>query len=466
MAIINVLENITEVEGDDTLEQMADTAAEVGEQRGELADVGAEIAADAADIDQGEADAQELEAIGEVAERSLETGEGLSEQSAELATIAIERIHNRLGFRGHQTIVRESSAFGQAGSRIAATIWIKESISEHVTRVWRAIKAMAVRLWERISGFFKSLFGSAKTARNHLENLRKRAEAISPDAKMKSNDDLGETLAKKISVKKKADFSSYKQIADNSMALLSASQSIVVTIKNSADAVSMFSSEVMKDPSEAGFDAYLKQSSEFSAKTFAARLAKATLSDSQVSNNKKDPKAATKSKVVKEEVNYGPFANGVVIKSKEVSKTITLPKKGSGDAQTMTIISHNVAFEKMKDSEFASKSKPLNQGEILEVISEATKLSSSLESYEKTAKDFKSITDGASKTADNALKALEKIADDKANADVRVKISELRENVASMMSAAAVFGNGAPSTMMAAIYAGADYASASIANFR
>ena len=122
MGIIAAMEQAQEENlGAETLEQAADQAAVVAEDRVDVVDQAADIIKNTGEVTEAVADVEELQEIGEVAEAAVESGEGLSEQAAEIATVAIERIHQRLGFSGAQRIVPTVESFGHACTHLAST---------------------------------------------------------------------------------------------------------------------------------------------------------------------------------------------------------------------------------------------------------------------------------------------------------------------------------------------------------
>lgn len=459
MGIIAAMEEIQEETlGAENLEQAADQAAVVGEDRVEVAEAGAEIASDVAEVESASEDVAELAEIGEVAEAQIESGEGLSEQAAEVATIAIERIHNRLGFRGQQRIVPATESFGQANTRLASTKLVVESISETIKSVWEAIKAMAKRIWDKIVMFFKKIFGSAKALRDHLENLKKRAQNLPGEAKMKEKELTG-ALCKKISVKKKADLASYEVIVKNSLDLAGA-----------AGKISAESASIASDVS--GLTAALQSSgvTEANVKTFASAMdnsfnkvkgvvgAIATVAATGVGVKSKS-KVAKNGDITFTET-YGPFANGQVIVAQGSKRNF---KVGATTVPYSTIA---LSFDSLDSKEVAEKAKALNKAEIAQVLDLATKACAAAEDMEKNQKEIQKIVDESQKSADNVLKAAGKVVEAAGKSDDRVAMNEAREAITTVFGLVNQLGQRIPAALINAAYAGADYASASIANHR
>lgn len=459
MGIIAAME---EIQNDDlgaaSLEQAADQAAAVGEDRADVAEAAGEIGTDVADIEQASADVEELSEIGEVAEASIESGEGLSEQAAEVATIAIERIHNRLGFRGQQRIVPAVEAFGHTNTRLATTKLVVENISDTIKSVWEAIKAMAKRIWDKIVMFFKKIFGSAKSLRDHIENLKKRAQAISSDAKMKEKELTG-GLVKKISVKKKADLDSYSTIVGNSLNLAKASNAVsAVSAAIASDVSSLTAALQASGVTEANVKSFASAMDTSFDKVKSVVGAIATVAKTGVGVKSKGK--ANKAGDITFTETYGPFANGQVIVAEGSRRNF---KVGSG---TVTYTTVSLTFDSLDDKEVAEKAKTLNKGEISQCLDLATKACAAVEDMEKNQKEIQKIIDESQKSAENVLKAASKTIESTGKSDDRVAMNEAREAISTVFGLVNQLGQRIPASLMNAAYAGADYASASIAAHR
>ena len=455
MGIIAAMEQAQEENlGAETLEQAADQAAVVAEDRVDVVDQAADIEGDSGEVAEAVADVEELQEIGEVAEAAVESGEGLSEQAAEIATVAIERIHQRLGFSGSQRIVPAVESFGQASTRLASTKLVIESIGDTIKSVWEAIKAMAKRIWDKITQFFKKIFGSAKSLRDHLENLKKRAEKIDPSAKMKEKEFTG-AIVKKVSLNKKADHSTYKTLCANAKALAGKTAALSAASSDIASDITNLTSALQKASDiKTGMTVFNNAlgSSYQKVGSVTAQLAKLTGQGAAVA---KTNKIKTGKKAVTSTDTYGPFVGGLALVSVK-----TDPAASTGGS---TMIS--ISFETIEKNE-AEKAKALTKGEILEVLSEAVACCNEAENLEKTKKDIEKIVAESQKSAENVLKSVSSLSEGKIDGDQRVALNEARENISNVFSLLNMLGQKIPSVVINTAFAGADYASASIANLR
>ena len=122
-------------------EEAAETAVAVADESAEIQQDGDEIGTTVAQVEDAVQAGEELESIGEVAVDSVEGGEGLTEEAAEVASIAIESIRNRLGFRTETCLVPATESFGNTNTRVMSTRLVIEGIGDTLKKIWAAIKA-------------------------------------------------------------------------------------------------------------------------------------------------------------------------------------------------------------------------------------------------------------------------------------------------------------------------------------
>lgn len=183
-----------EVVEDNSVVEDLETAAELNE----IAEDQSEIQEDADTVSDALDDVGELDAISEVMEDSVEKEEGMSEDAAELAVIATERICMRLNYKPKSAIIPSLESFGSAGSRLESTKIALEKISETLSKVWEAIKGFFSRIWESIKAFVKRVFDGAERLAARAEKVNERvAKAIEGDVKPNAD--------KKIKLKKYSD---------------------------------------------------------------------------------------------------------------------------------------------------------------------------------------------------------------------------------------------------------------------
>lgn len=191
-------------------------------------------------------DTEELNEIGEVAADAVESGEGLDEKSAEIATIAIERAYLRLGMSSSAIAEKKPSleAFSNPNTRLAQTKWIKESIGDVVKKAWESIVAMAKRIWEAVKRVIAGLFKNVGMLEKQLKAQIEKAGKL--DGKEGGATMSSSALATALSVDGKANADSYKKLAASAQAAIAAApklteernamvQKIMGTLEKAAD---------------------------------------------------------------------------------------------------------------------------------------------------------------------------------------------------------------------------------------
>lgn len=148
-------------------EQVAD--AEIAEDQQEVTEM-AEASDDAI------AAIEELSEVADVIEDSVEEGEGLTEDAAEIAEVAVESICARLGYKPTKKVVPALEAFGATSSRLDASRYALEGISETVKNIWAAIKKFFATIWEKIKGFWNRLFDKATKLKAKADSLAKKVD--------------------------------------------------------------------------------------------------------------------------------------------------------------------------------------------------------------------------------------------------------------------------------------------------
>jgi len=106
--------------------EAAEVAATVADESSEVQAEGDEIGVTVAQVEDAVQAGEELEDIAEVASETVEEGEGLDESAAEMASIAIESIRNRLGIRAQTRLVPATESFGNTNTRVVSTKLVVE----------------------------------------------------------------------------------------------------------------------------------------------------------------------------------------------------------------------------------------------------------------------------------------------------------------------------------------------------
>lgn len=436
--------------GSEDLEQAVDNAVEVSSEVADINEVAEGVSSDAGEVENAIDDTDELQAIGDVAQEAVESGEGLSEQAAEVATIAIERIHQRLGFRGKQRIVAATESFGHANTRLHSTKLVVEGIVDTLKSVWASIKAMAKRIWDKIVTIFARLTNNGKALRDQIENLKKRANNLAPNAEMKEDKLDNKSLAKKLSVNKEASAKTYGELAASAQKLTDVSKVMMGDAVRIAKGVRSVLEDVTGPNLNDG--AVTKKLEEYvaekeKASTSLLREVKDLKEVSEYKHEGKLPEGT----VVKA---YGIFAgNTTIVVNTQSSKVEGEPVRST------------IGFGSLRDSNVADRAEALSKGQILEVLKKAGDLAAKIEDQNKLEKEGEDVTKNIMAACDKLLNNVSKMAES-SNSDQRHAFAAAKEGVNDTFSILKTLGAQAPTIYLNTAVLGAEYASASLANFK
>lgn len=148
----------------------------------EVAEGQAEVSEMADTADEAVTAIEELADVAEVMSDSVEgDGEGLTEDAAEIAEVAVEAICARLGYKPAKKPMPSMEAFGSTSSRVEATKYALEGVAETVRKIWEAIKGFFNRIWEAIKGLWNRLFDASAKVAARAKKLEEKAAAAKKD---------------------------------------------------------------------------------------------------------------------------------------------------------------------------------------------------------------------------------------------------------------------------------------------
>lgn len=428
------------VDGDEAVELVETVADDSATVQADADEVGVSVS----QVEDAVQAGGELEDIADVASEAVKSGEGLDESAAEMASISIESIRNRLGIRGESRLVPATESFGNVNTRVMSTRLIVENIGDTLKRIWAAIKAAAARIWEKIKSFLAGLFNSTSGLIKLINGLRDRTRKLPTDAKLKEKKIKQASVAKAISVKGKANMASFDEVSGKTLHLVGISEefgklgrSIVAAAEKLAE------SEI----NEANVAAYLKGGEN--AASEAERVLKAAFGGAEETMGGTGPaKGKGKKKAGKL---YGPFVGNTML-NLEISDI-----EGGGTRFTAVFVA---AKEKA-----AEEVEALEPAQIAKVLDQSLKLASVLQDYRKTEKDVAEITKKTQGLADVIIKTTEKVLNKTGSStQTRLALSEMKNDVNSALQMINSFGSRAPALTFQLAKAGADYASVSLRN--
>lgn len=454
------------------MEEVDNTATEVdlveaGETAVEVADESAEIQKDntAIDVTVGQVEeavqaGDELESIGEVAVDAVESGEGMTEQTAELAEIAIESICNRLGYRPAVRLVPAvESSFGNTASRLTSTKIVIENISDTLKKIWASIKAAALRVWDMVKSFIANLFKSTTALGKHIDALRQRVRNIDPSAKPDKKT-LKSGVAKFFSVGKKADLKTWEQLDNNLYYLITGLGEISAGRRKIAEEASkLFSGSKITKDSVAD---YLKAQSAASTKienilTKVTELAVVDIATDGTSNrNKKaNEKIAESEKKIKE-FTYGPFPGHIVLSMRKTTSVV------NGVNVDNVLLSFKAA-----KGDYAEEIEALDADGIKKILDQANKALNLLKDVNKTLSNYESMTKSIVKSAETVISEASKILDKTgSDSETRQGLEELKRDVKNSIADLGSFGAKSPAISFQTVKNLGDWASISLRNLK
>lgn len=405
-----------------------------------IADSANEIAQDTAAMEEAIAATVAIDQQAQILEEGVQSGEGVPETTAQAIDVAVEAYAIRLGIKRHGKFSREN--FGSKQGRVAATSLALENIGDTLKQLFERIKAIALRIWDKIKTFVMNLFKSTDSMSKHLEALKDRAMKL--DDTLKADGDLeNEAIAKGVSVKKQASLDTAKVILANSTKLLALNYVLTSEITANAETFKTF---VGKDEvTEVEYAGTVSKFTDVVTGRIDAALTAITGEGGFASAAKADKKS---------KVSYhGPFAGCRVLAVKNETTEV-----GGENVRTYSL------GMTVNDSIAAKKAKTLNKSECVELLTAAIKLLDDLDAHKKSQEKVAKLNDVVKSASDVAIKELGKLADDSTTKGRLFR--QMSRDLSGINNTVSALGVSIPNTVYAAVKASADYASASMANLK
>lgn len=422
----------------------AQTETEVIRDNAEVEAAVGEVTGEVAEAVSGIEDADELVDIQEQATDAIERGDGLSEDAAAMATIAIERIHHRLyGSARKQSIVPAKESFGHSSTRLASTIIVKESITEVLTDFWRAMVTFAKRVWEKIKLIVEKITGSTKLAEKNILSLRARVDAMPSTHEKKVEVMKGGSLIKSLSLGDgKMNAASAKEIAGNSEKLMALSSAMGTA---TADFVAWLTLSLREPDHEKlinGVSSYVKEALSL-PRTKGLTEAKGIkyLASGSTSIFGQQIKADL----------YGPFVHSKVLGFAE-------HEKDGKKIFTVNLVSGKADVD-------AKEAEVLSVDEMKELLDLALTLNKKVADYDKVSKFYKATTESISDLGGKIVAELTKVSKGSDNKELTTVAKDAQKTVNVALRCSSVFGNQAPGVMSSTVTALSNYVSASLNNY-
>lgn len=414
--LVASLENLDEVVPGDT-ELVPATAAEVEASTGDVNNQEQEIEQLAVSVEEAIADETALTDVADNMQESVDTGEGMSEEHADMAEIAVESICQRLGFsrEQHGSVLPSMESFKSKGSRLSATKIALEGVMDRLKTAGKGIVEWLKQLWEKVKSFVAGLLNHRGMLDKHLKSLKEQAAKLDAGLK-KKEEKLKIGAAGSLTVDGKADAATAATVLKETSQLLDNSVFAVAKITDIK-----------------GTDVKV-----------AAATIKSVLS-----------KGLTKVTVEKgaEGAEFYGHLTG--------TDAIGVKEKKVGDNEIFELVFGAVGKK-------ATEIEALDQAGIQRVVTEAQTALKGLQAADK----IRSEADKAAKAAINALEAVMKVAEtantgeDGKAPEGSAKNKDAIAAIRSLSLSASRLAAFAPGVSFKAIKATADYAAASIRNLK
>ena len=419
----------------------AELAVSVADESSEVQSEGEEIGVTVSQVEDAVQAGEELEDIAEVAAETVEEGEGMDEAAAEMASIAIESIRNRLGIRAQTRLVPATESFGNTNTRVVSTKLVVEEIGETLKRIWAAIKAAALRLRDKLVQFLAKLFNANAMLIKHIEGLKERIRKLPSNLTPKEDVIKSGSIAAAITVDGKADAKTYGEIVAASRKLLDVTNGVMTEAQKMALGAQSIAGGLAQGSAYEQIVTSMENTTRRVQSQMGA-LPKGKFSSDEVKGfDKKD---------VEVEV-FGPFVGRSAI-------VLEVTKK---DALEIFSVSVKGGVGKAADSVAALKS-----AEMSEVLAQALDLAKEVDKAKKIQDSVKASSESMAKAAEGVIKNVDRALgkENEENAETKKAMAVLKQMVSSSMRATEGLTARVPSLVFSAAKAGADYVSASLRN--
>ena len=166
----------------------AEDMAEAGEGVEEVAVDSAEVDELATAIEDAEVAADNLEETAEVLEAGVESGEGVSEETAQAAEIAVEAALNMLGtsHRG-SSLMPSLESWGSGQSRLQATKIALEGVTDKIKEIWKKVVEFVKMIAQKVVDFFVKFFDNTDRLKKNVAKARAKVNEASGNKPKEAN---------------------------------------------------------------------------------------------------------------------------------------------------------------------------------------------------------------------------------------------------------------------------------------
>ena len=205
-----------------------------------------EVAVDAAEVDElataiedAEVAADNLEETAEVLEAGVESGEGVTEQTAQAAEIAVEAALNMLGAsHRQQSLMPSLESWGSGMSRLQATPIALESVTDKIKEIWKKVVEFVKMIAQKVIDFFAKFFDNTDRLKKNVVKARMKVNEAGAGKPKEKTVKSGSAANAFNDGQGKADFATAVSILDTHLAVSGSAVGLIAAASGTIEKMS------------------------------------------------------------------------------------------------------------------------------------------------------------------------------------------------------------------------------------
>lgn len=352
----------------------------------ELADGVQETSVDAAEVDEvanaiedAEVAADNLEESADILEQGVESGEGVSEETAQAVEVAVESALNMLGASHRQrSLLPSLESWGAGQSRLSSTKFALESVTDKIKEIWKKIVEFVKMIAQKVVDFFAKFFDNTDRLKKNAAKMRAKVNEAGSNAKAEGTIKNGTVTNGFNNGEGKSDFSTAMEILKNQAELAKASVGQINALSGGLNAVQALMKDTNAGPS----------------------VNKALEGIAGAIGNSAGSKPYTDDEKQRNGVRTGALLGGVhIVVGIESGKEVN-------NADGSSSIPTSVYFETEEPAKKSTKEAAiLSPKEALDMLTAVEDLAKATEEYKKVKSSVENLTKQTAKLADAAVQA-------------------------------------------------------------
>lgn len=149
----------------------------------------AEVDEVATAIEDAEVAADNLEESAAILEQGVESGEGVSEETAQAVEVAVEAALNMLGASHRKNSLMPSlESWGSGSSRLSSTKYALEAVMDKIKEIWKKIVDFVKMIAQKVTDFFVSFFDNTERLKKAAAKMRTKVKEFGSSAEIKDKE--------------------------------------------------------------------------------------------------------------------------------------------------------------------------------------------------------------------------------------------------------------------------------------